>query len=182
MTVVADEETRTVAAAAPLWASAEAAHEVGAFHGSSYPAYRDWVRSLLPGQAPLVVADAEDDTDEGSRVGAQVEVGDVAIGLTASGRTPFVLAALAAARERGAFTALIDCNGSGTSNVNWLPARSPVSSVTSFAGAFSEQKRRERRGELPGAVRDLLGADPRRVVHGRSATQLTYDLSRAVIW
>ncbi|HIZ97044.1 MAG TPA: aminotransferase class V-fold PLP-dependent enzyme, partial [Candidatus Janibacter merdipullorum] len=30
------------------------------------------------------------------------------------------------------------------------------------------------------AVADLLGADPAGVVHGRSATQLTYDLSRTL--
>jgi N-acetylmuramic acid 6-phosphate etherase len=75
---------------------------------------------LAGGESSLMTAveDAEDDADEGSRVGAQVHAGDVAIGLTASGRTPFVLAALAAARERGAFTALIDCNGSATSTVD----------------------------------------------------------------
>ncbi|MYR58645.1 aminotransferase class V-fold PLP-dependent enzyme, partial [Streptomyces sp. SID625] len=31
-----------------------------------------------------------------------------------------------------------------------------------------------------GALADLLGADPRGVVFGRSATQLTYDLSRTL--
>jgi N-acetylmuramic acid 6-phosphate etherase len=56
------------------------------------------------------VEDAEDDAEDGTNAGAEVRAGDVAIGVTASGRTPYVLAALAAARERGAFTALIDCN------------------------------------------------------------------------
>jgi N-acetylmuramic acid 6-phosphate etherase len=60
------------------------------------------------------VEDAEDDADDGARTGAELDPGDVAIGVTASGRTPFVLAALAAARERGAFTALIDCNRHNT--------------------------------------------------------------------
>jgi cell wall-associated NlpC family hydrolase len=55
MTVAGDEQARTVvvAAAAPLWASAEAAQEVEALHGSSYPAYRDWVGRLLADQARL---------------------------------------------------------------------------------------------------------------------------------
>ena len=35
---------------------------------------------------------------------------DLVIGLTASGRTPYVAGALAAAAERGAFTALLTCN------------------------------------------------------------------------
>jgi N-acetylmuramic acid 6-phosphate etherase len=64
------------------------------------------------------VEDAEDDADEGSRAGAQVRAGDVAIGITASGRTPFVLAALAVAREQGAFTALIECAGGDASQVD----------------------------------------------------------------
>ena len=57
---------------------------------------------------------AEDDTDDGARAGALLGPADVAIGVTASGSTPFVLAALAAARSRGSFTALIDCNPSST--------------------------------------------------------------------
>jgi N-acetylmuramic acid 6-phosphate etherase len=75
---------------------------------------------LAGGESALTTAveDAEDDADAGAREGAQLEPGDVAIGLTASGRTPYVLAALAAAREQGAFTALIDCNGGGPSPVD----------------------------------------------------------------
>ncbi len=34
--------------------------------------------------------------------------------------------------------------------------------------------------EFRSAIADLLGADPRGVVYGRSATQITYDLSRAL--
>jgi N-acetylmuramic acid 6-phosphate etherase len=75
---------------------------------------------LAGGQSAMTTAveGAEDDPDEGVRVGAQLQTGDVAIGVTASGRTPFVLAALAAAGERGAFTVLIDCNGTGTLDVD----------------------------------------------------------------
>jgi N-acetylmuramic acid 6-phosphate etherase len=50
-------------------------------------------------------SDADGDTDA-SRLGA----GDLAIGLTASGTTPYVRGALARARANGAATALISCN------------------------------------------------------------------------
>jgi N-acetylmuramic acid 6-phosphate etherase len=72
---------------------------------------------LAGGEVALTTAveDAEDDIDAGTAAGAELEAGDVAIGLTASGQTPYVLAALTAAGEQGAYTALIDCNGSGPS-------------------------------------------------------------------
>jgi gamma-D-glutamyl-L-lysine dipeptidyl-peptidase len=55
MTVATDQGSDTVvAAAAPLWASVEAAQEVAAFGGSSYPTYREWVRRLLQGRTPLM--------------------------------------------------------------------------------------------------------------------------------
>lgn len=75
---------------------------------------------IAGGESALTTAveDAEDDTGAGTREGQQTRPGDVAIGLTASGRTPFVLAALAAARERGAFTALIECNGTASAPVD----------------------------------------------------------------
>lgn len=57
------------------------------------------------------VEDAEDDESEGARLGAMLNHGDVAIGITASGSTPFVMGAMGAARARGAFTALIECSG-----------------------------------------------------------------------
>lgn len=75
---------------------------------------------LAGGEPALTTAveNAEDDPDAGAREGARVEPGDVAIGLSASGRTPYVLAALDAARAQGAFTALIDCNGGSPSQVD----------------------------------------------------------------
>jgi hypothetical protein len=45
--------TAVVVAAAPLWATAEDAEELGGFGGSSYAAYREWVRRRLPDQTPL---------------------------------------------------------------------------------------------------------------------------------
>jgi gamma-D-glutamyl-L-lysine dipeptidyl-peptidase len=55
VTLATDAEARTavLAAAAPLWASAEDARGIAAFGESSYPAYREWARRLLPDQKPL---------------------------------------------------------------------------------------------------------------------------------
>jgi N-acetylmuramic acid 6-phosphate etherase len=64
------------------------------------------------GQEALLraVENVEDDVDLGRAEAAALRPGDIAIGLTASGRTPFVGGALAAARERGAVTALVTAN------------------------------------------------------------------------
>ncbi len=57
---------------------------------------------------------AEDDEVAARRaVRARVRTGDVVVGISASGVTPFVRAALAAARRRGARTVLITCNATG---------------------------------------------------------------------
>jgi N-acetylmuramic acid 6-phosphate etherase len=58
---------------------------------------------------------AEDDRRAATRaVRARVRRGDVVVGLSASGVTPFVRTALAAARGRGATTVLVTCNPRGT--------------------------------------------------------------------
>jgi N-acetylmuramic acid 6-phosphate etherase len=56
--------------------------------------------------------DGEDDTAAGALIGALVGPGDVLVGVTASGRTPFAIAALREARERGARTVLLSGNPS----------------------------------------------------------------------
>jgi N-acetylmuramic acid 6-phosphate etherase len=56
------------------------------------------------------VENVEDDADLGRSEADDLAPGDVAIGLTASGRTPFVAGALARARELGAVTALVTAN------------------------------------------------------------------------
>jgi N-acetylmuramic acid 6-phosphate etherase len=58
------------------------------------------------------VEGAEDDGDAGAAAVVRARVGprDVLLGLSASGRTPFVLGALAEARRRGARTALVTSN------------------------------------------------------------------------
>lgn len=56
------------------------------------------------------VEDVEDDASLGARDADSVRPGDVAIGIAASGRTPYVVGALRAAARVGAFTALISSN------------------------------------------------------------------------
>jgi N-acetylmuramic acid 6-phosphate etherase len=56
------------------------------------------------------VENVEDDEDAGRTAADSVAAGDVVIGLTASGRTPFVGGALQRARELGAVTALVTSN------------------------------------------------------------------------
>jgi N-acetylmuramic acid 6-phosphate etherase len=56
------------------------------------------------------VEGAEDDAASGAADAAGVTAGDLVIGLSASGRTPYVAGALTASAERGAFTAVVTCN------------------------------------------------------------------------
>jgi N-acetylmuramic acid 6-phosphate etherase len=53
---------------------------------------------------------AEDDEAAGAAIGEGVAAGDVVVGVTASGRTPYVRSALAVARARGAHTVLVSAN------------------------------------------------------------------------
>jgi N-acetylmuramic acid 6-phosphate etherase len=64
------------------------------------------------GPAALVAAveNVEDDVELGARDAAALGRLDVVVGLTASGRTPYVAGALAVARERGALTLLVTAN------------------------------------------------------------------------
>jgi N-acetylmuramic acid 6-phosphate etherase len=65
--------------------------------------------------------DVEDDEAAGWRDAADVEAGDVVVGLAASGRTPYVLAALARARTVGAFTVLVSANPDAAAGSLWTP-------------------------------------------------------------
>jgi N-acetylmuramic acid 6-phosphate etherase len=56
------------------------------------------------------IEDAEDDRESGAAIAESLGRHDLAIGIAASGRTPFVEAALRAAHERGAYTALFSSN------------------------------------------------------------------------
>jgi N-acetylmuramic acid 6-phosphate etherase len=53
---------------------------------------------------------AEDDEDPGVTVAAAFAAGDLVVGVTASGRTPYVRAALTKARAKGARTVLVSAN------------------------------------------------------------------------
>jgi N-acetylmuramic acid 6-phosphate etherase len=73
---------------------------------------------------------AEDDEAAARRaVRARVRRGDVVVGISASGVTPFVRAALGAAKTRGARTVLISCNPTGSgrafAHVRIVPATGP---------------------------------------------------------
>jgi N-acetylmuramic acid 6-phosphate etherase len=54
--------------------------------------------------------DVEDDDDLGARDAGDVRLGELAVGISASGRTPYVVGALRAAAVHGAHTALISSN------------------------------------------------------------------------
>jgi N-acetylmuramic acid 6-phosphate etherase len=75
----------------------------------------DQVRAIMaggPGAHDGAIEGAEDDADAGAAAIASDGIGadDVVVGVTASGRTPFVLAAVAEARRRGALTVGLSCN------------------------------------------------------------------------
>ena len=63
-----------------------------------------------PGALLRAVENVEDDEEAGRAEAGSVTDADVVIGLTASGRTPFVGGALRCAREHGAVTALVTSN------------------------------------------------------------------------
>jgi N-acetylmuramic acid 6-phosphate etherase len=56
------------------------------------------------------VEEVEDDMDLGARDAAEVRAGDLAIGISASGRTPYVISSLWVAARAGARTVLISSN------------------------------------------------------------------------
>ncbi len=80
----------------------------------------DWFMPHHAGGAGALlraVENAEDDADAGAtEMREHVHAGDVVVGLTASGRTPYVVGGLAAARELGARTALISANPGASAN------------------------------------------------------------------
>ena len=83
---------------------------------------RDWFVAHHAGGPPALltaVENAEDDDAAGAaEMQKQAKAGDVVIGLTASGRTPFVLGALRAARRAGAVTGLISANPGAAANAD----------------------------------------------------------------
>jgi N-acetylmuramic acid 6-phosphate etherase len=81
----------------------------------TFGAAPELVQGIIAGGAVALhraVEGAEDQPEAGALAVTErgVRAGDVVCGLTASGRTPFVLGALARARELGARTLLVTCN------------------------------------------------------------------------
>jgi len=73
------------------------------------------VQALVAGGAAAMIAGVEGAEDEADTARREVEARgvnerDILIGVAASGRTPYVIGALEAARSRGAVTAAISCN------------------------------------------------------------------------
>jgi N-acetylmuramic acid 6-phosphate etherase len=62
------------------------------------------------GALSQAIEDIEDDDTLGARDAEDVRLGELAVGITASGRTPYVIGALRAAARQGAHTALISSN------------------------------------------------------------------------
>ncbi|MBA9007863.1 N-acetylmuramic acid 6-phosphate etherase [Thermomonospora cellulosilytica] len=62
------------------------------------------------GALSQAIEGVEDDAELGARDAADVRPGDIAVGIAASGRTPYVVGALRAAQRIGARTALISAN------------------------------------------------------------------------
>ncbi|HEY4020717.1 MAG TPA: N-acetylmuramic acid 6-phosphate etherase [Pseudonocardiaceae bacterium] len=82
----------------------------------------DWFMPHHAGGAGALlraVENAEDDAAAGAaEMRDNVHAGDVVVGLTASGRTPYVVGALAIARELGARTALVSANPGASANAS----------------------------------------------------------------
>lgn len=73
------------------------------------------VQGIIAGGPEAIVAaqeGVEDDLDAGARAIEADDIGplDAVVGVAASGRTPFVIGALRAARTRGALTVALSCN------------------------------------------------------------------------
>src|SRR6266581_4914620 len=99
---------------------------IGVLDASEIPptfgASPDLVQGLIAGGATALyrsVEGAEDEESAGALAMDErgIKNGDVVIGITASGRTPFVLGALARSKSIGAKTILLTCNPSGSQKV-----------------------------------------------------------------
>jgi N-acetylmuramic acid 6-phosphate etherase len=81
----------------------------------TFGAPAEWVQGIIAGGATALhraVEGAEDQPESGAHAVLErgVRKGDVVCGIAASGRTPFVLGALAQGRALGAHTLLVTCN------------------------------------------------------------------------
>jgi N-acetylmuramic acid 6-phosphate etherase len=73
----------------------------------------DRFRAILAGSGRAMAEaeeGAEDDEGAGMKAAGEIRAGDMALGISASGRTPFVVAALQEAKARGARSWLLTCD------------------------------------------------------------------------
>src|SRR5206468_2420449 len=100
---------------------------------------RSLVQAIMAGGRSSVFRSregAEDDAAAARRaVRGRVRRGDVVVGVSASGVTPFVRAALATAAARGAATILVACNATRTHGKALLVAPAPARSPAAARGA-----------------------------------------------
>ncbi|HEV7666304.1 MAG TPA: N-acetylmuramic acid 6-phosphate etherase [Chloroflexota bacterium] len=84
------------------------AAELGPTFGVAPERYRAQIAGGV-GAFQKAVEGAEDDRDAGSNAAADLTANDVAVGIAASGRTPWVIGALSQARRTGALTVGLAC-------------------------------------------------------------------------
>lgn len=85
----------------------------------TYGAPPELVQAFIAGgdQALRMAVEGAEDSPEMGRADAEkagLQAGDVAVGISASGGAPYVVAAMEAARSKGAFTACVTCNAGST--------------------------------------------------------------------
>lgn len=100
----------------------------------------DTVQAIMAGGAKAFVKsfeDAEDSMEDGARDLAKRGIAsrDVVVGVTASGRTPYVLGGLKAARQRGAFTIAITSNPHSPAAKAARMAIAPLTGAEVIAGS-----------------------------------------------
>jgi len=102
-----------------LYVGAGTAGRIGVLDASecapTFSTPADLVQGIIAGGPEAILnasEGAEDDVDAGTRAieDHAVAAADAVVGIAASGRTPYVLAALRAARQRGALTVSLSCN------------------------------------------------------------------------
>jgi N-acetylmuramic acid 6-phosphate etherase len=100
---------------------------------------RQLVQAIMAGGRGAVFRSregAEDDAVAARRaVRARVREGDVVVGISASGVTPFVRSALEAARGRGAGTVLVTCNARGLGRLSDQVRIAPTTGPEVLAGS-----------------------------------------------
>ena len=100
----------------------------------------EMVKGVIAGGEAALVRSSEGMEDDGERGWLDLEAagagsGDVVVGITASTRTPYVVAGLAEARRRGLATVYLTCNPEGAPGVNADVTINPVVGPEVVAGS-----------------------------------------------